>query len=237
MDIFRKLKSSIYIHAINFVVYNVLFFAIPFPKNSAVWIGYFFTLCSFAVSYWSFLWAFQKKGDLESRVYGFPVFRVGLTYLISQLIFGFMIDLLGCVIRIPNWIVLIVSVIFLAYALIGMIATDSTRDVIEKQQEDLTVQTEKLTYFHLDISRLADKAIDEEVKKEITKLAEDVRFSDPVSSEALKEIEERLEIEVERLEKMLRGSKEECLLQITSLSNMLADRNRRCKELKRRKSK
>lgn len=234
MDLFKKQKSSFAVYAILFIVYNVLYFAIPFPKHSAAWIGYCFTLCSFAVSYWLFSVAFRETETLESKVYGFPIFRVGIIYLVSQIVFGFVIDLLGYKINIPNWLVLVVSVILLAYALIGMIATDTTRTVIEKQQEEVQIQTEKITYFRLDIARLADKADDEAVKKQLSKLAEDVRFSDPVSSEPLKEIEEQLEMEAHKLENMLGGNKEQCLAQIKLLSDLLVNRNRMCKELKHR---
>lgn len=234
MNLLKKQKISLFVYGIFLVVYNVLYFAIPFPKNSATWLGYFFTLCSFVVSYWSFLMAFQKMEEPESKVYGFPVFRSGIIYLSSQLVFGFVVDLLGYKLRVPKWVVLIVSVILLAYALLEMIATDATRNVIEKQQEDVTIHTEKITYFHLEISRIADKVNEGEVKKKLLKLAEEVRFSDPVSSEKLKEIEARLEIETKKLENMVGGSEEQCLTQIKVVSDMLADRNRRCKESKNR---
>lgn len=234
MDLLKERKTSLAVYGILFVVYNVLYFAIPFPKTSAAWIAYFFTLCSFAVSYWIFSVAFQKTEGLESKVYGFPILRVGISYLAIQLVFGFVVDLLGYWIRVAGWVVVIVSVLLLAYALIGMIATDTARDVIEQQQEEVEIQTEKIKYFRLDIAGMADRAAEGEVKKKLMKLAEDVRFSDPVSSEALREIEGRLELEAMKLGDMLGGSQEDCLTQIEVLSNLLADRNRRCKALKGR---
>ncbi len=234
MDLFKERKTSLAVYGILFVVYNVLYFAIPFPKTSAAWIAYFFTLCSFAVSYWIFVVAFRGIEELESKVYGFPIFRVGVSYLAIQLIFGFVVDLLGYQLRIAAWVVVVVSVLLLAYALIGMIAADTARNVIEQQQDDVQVQTGKIKYFRLDIAGLADRAGEGEVKKQLEKLAEEIRFSDPVSSDTLKEIEGRLELEAEKLGNMLGGNQEDCLVQIELLSNLLADRNRRCKALKNR---
>lgn len=234
MNLFKERKTSLAVYGILFVVYNVLYFAIPFPKNSASWIAYFFTLCSFVVSYWIFMVAFQNTEELESKVYGFPILRVGISYLAMQLIFGFVVDLLGYQVKVAGWVVVVVSVLLLAYALIGMIATDTARNVIEQQQEEVVIQTEKIAYFQLDIAGLADRAAEVDVKEKLMKLAEDVRFSDPVSSEALQEIEGRLELEALKLENMLGSNPEDCLTQIELLSNLLADRNRRCKALKGR---
>lgn len=68
------------------------------------------------------------------------------------------------------------------------------------------------------------------VKKELEKLAESFRFSDPVSSDATEEIENTIMEKLENLKISISSSdSDENIAKITELKNLLAERNRICK--------
>ena len=115
---------------------------------------------------------------------------------------------------------------------IGVIATDSARDVIEAQDKEIKLATKQTTLFKLDVNSLLDRCKDPEVKKALGKLSESFRYSDPVSSDELKEIEEQITKELDNLGKILETDNNAALEKIAQIENMLADRNRRCKAMK-----
>ncbi len=77
---------------------------------------------------------------------------------------------------------------------------------------------------------LADQCTDSNAKKTLQKLAEDFRYSDPVSSDALKSVENELQDLVSELQIAVSSGN---LSQVTALcskiSTVLTERNRLCK--------
>ena len=79
---------------------------------------------------------------------------------------------------------------------------------------------------------IADSCKDETLKKKLNSLSEKFRYSDPVSCDELKELEERLRTEVSELEALANTDTEKAAELAEKIILHLADRNRRCKELK-----
>lgn len=227
----KKQKSALYVYIILLLLYMVLYFAIPFPKSGASYIMFFFSLVSFFVGYVVLYIAFRGTKTLQSKVYGFPVFRIGYLYLMAQLGFSALLYMIGIWAHIPEWIPTVLSVVLLCLSLVGVIVVDNTRDVIEQMEETLEVQTKPMMYFHLDVASLEMQCPDGEMKKDLQHFIENVKYSDPVSSEALTEIENELRAEVEKLRNIFTQG-EDGRDQIKRLEYLLADRNRRCKEYK-----
>lgn len=227
----KKQKSTIAVFAILSIVYNILFFTIPFPKNKTVWCGYVFTWVALAASLYAVKMAFDSGKELESKVYGYPIFRIGVIYMIAQMVVGLFFDLLGFVLAVPMWILMVISVLMLGAALIGMIATDNARDVIEQTVEKNRAQIKPMKIFKLDIACLADMTEDSSLKTGLKKLEEDFRYSDPVSNENLHEIEGQIQGEIGILKGMLvaKGDEQTILEQIQKVKNLVLERNRMCK--------
>ena len=227
-------KSLISVCIIVFVVLSVLYFAIPFPKNAASWVAYVASVISVVFGYFTANIAFKGTESLKSKVYGFPVFRIGYIYLIAQVIFTILICLINIVFLVPAWISIVISVIFLAIALIGVIGADNARDVIENIDEQTEIKTKKVTYFNLDISNVLDVCKDNELKKKINILSEKFRYSDPVSCDELVDIENKISDEIDKLKDIvIENNKESAIEKIDYITNLLADRNRKCKALKK----
>ena len=229
----KKKNSMIMIYAIIFILYNILFWVIPFPKNISSVITYIFTLAAIILSGFITDYAFKNTQTLKSKVYGFPIFRVGYIYLIAQVTFSVMVYLLNIFIKLPVWIAIVVSVIFLAMVLAGVILIDNTRDVVEEVEKKTEIQTRKMTYFRLDVAGLVDFCKDGEVKKKLAVLSEDFKYSDPVSNPELVEIEDKITKEVEELRNLIAQNDTAAMTEkIGHITILLKDRNRRCKALK-----
>lgn len=128
MNLGKKSKSVIAIYAIILVVYIIGFLIIPFNKVAASWISFAFTIIAIAASLFVFNQAFNSKETLVSKIYGYPIFRVGAVYALAQLAIGIVICTIGAFVAVPYWVALLLSIIMLGAAAIGVIITDNTRD-------------------------------------------------------------------------------------------------------------
>lgn len=227
----KKDKSILAVYAIVLVAFCVLYFVIPFPKSGAAWVMFAFTIVAIGVGYGISWYAFKNEG-LKSKIYGFPMFRIGFVYTLVQLIFGLIIMIVGSFVTVPIWIPVAVSVVIMALTGIGIIGTDNARDIITEQQVRTQESVKQMKTFRLDMQYIVDSCTDPELKKPLEKLADSFKYSDPVSSGELAGIEENLQTQVKKLAALVTTDKEAAKAQITEVSNLLADRNRRCKELK-----
>ena len=226
----KKLKSLIAVYSIFFVLYIVIFLVLPFEKIVASWISFVFTLVAIVGSFAITWYAFAKKETLMSKVYGYPVFRMGVIYLLVQLGTGIIICVLGAFLPIPYWVALLTALIYMGAAAIGVITTDNTRDLVEKTEEQERVDTKRVTLFQLNINSIVQQCENKEVKKDLEKLNEQFRYSDPVSSEATEDIEGEIKVMLEELrEATQKASTEEIQNHIRKVSNTLAERNQICK--------
>ena len=230
MNMNKKNKSIIAVYGILAFIYLIAFITIPFPKNAASWISFVFTLISFVLSLGVSLYVFGKDDEMTSKFYGFPIFKIAYMYPLVQFAVGLLICVIAAFVAVPYWVALILSLVILGVSAIGVIATDNARDIVEQTEAESERVTKATKMFNLNIASVLDLCNDAAVKKELEKLAENFRFSDPVSSDATEEIESTI---MEKLENLKLGisssSADENIAKITELKNLLAERNRICK--------
>ena len=233
MKLGKKSKSVIAIYAILLVVYIVAFLIIPFNKIAASWISFAFTIIAIAGSLLIFNFAFNAKETLVSKIYGYPIFRVGAVYALAQLVIGVVICAISAVIAVPYWVALLVSVILLGAAAIGVIITDNTRALVEEVDESVNVDTKNVTRFQIDIAGIDDVCENTEVKADLEKLNELFRFSDPVTNDETREVEESIKTMLAELKTIVAdGSTDDINALIKRITNTLNERNRICKASK-----
>ena len=233
MNLGKKSKSVIAIYAIILVVYIIGFLIIPFNKIAASWISFAFTIIAIAASLFVFNQAFNSKETLVSKIYGYPIFRVGAVYALAQLAIGIVICAIGAFVAVPYWVALLLSIIMLGAAAIGVIITDNTRDLVEHVDETVKVDTEVVTNFQIDIAGIVDCCEDSNLKSELEKLNDAFRFSDPVSNTKTKEAEDKINVLLNELKANVESNNvSEATALVKKITNALAERNRICKASK-----
>ena len=233
MNLGKKSKSVIAIYAIILVVYIIGFLIIPFNKIAASWISFAFTIIAIAASLFVFNQAFNSKETLVSKIYGYPIFRVGAVYALAQLAIGIVICAIGAFVAVPYWVALLLSIIMLGAAAIGVIITDNTRDLVEHVDETVKVDTEVVTNFQIDIASIVDCCEDSNLKSELEKLNDAFRFSDPVSNAKTKEAEDKINVLLNELKANVESNNvSEATALVKKITNALAERNRICKASK-----
>ena len=221
----KKNKGMAYaVLAIAFALFNVIAFAVPTAKTSTFWIAYVFTAIAFAsqIAIWKF--AFKGADTLKSKFLGIPLISVGITYLIIQII-AFAIFMAFPIA--PSWIAIVVCALILGISAICLIGTETAKDEINRVEEKIKVKRAFIQFLQTDIEMLAESEPDVETKSELKKLAEKVRFSDPMSHEMLGELESRISAKVEEMKTAT--DKKGLVAEVTIL---LTERNKKCKILK-----
>lgn len=233
MKLGKKSKSVIAIYAILLVVYIVAFLIIPFDKIAASWISFAFTIIAIVGSLLIFNFAFNAKETLVSKIYGYPIFKVGAVYALAQLALGVVICIIAAFVAVPYWVALLVSVILLGAAAIGVIITDNTRDLVEEVDETVKVDTKNVTRFQIDIAGIVDICENTEVKADLEKLNELFKFSDPVTNDETRKVEESIKEMLDELKNIVvDGSADDIKMLIKKITNTLNERNRICKASK-----
>jgi ABC-type transport system involved in multi-copper enzyme maturation permease subunit len=193
-----------------------------------------FTLISFVLSLGVSLYVFGKEDEMTSKFYGFPIFKIAYMYPLVQFAVGLLICIIAAFVAVPYWIALVLSLIILGASVIGVIATDNARDIVEQTEAESERVTKATKMFNLNIASVLDLCTEPSVKIELEKLAESFRFSDPVSSDATEDIESTIMEKLENLKISISSSdSDENIAKITELKNLLAERNRICKMNKR----
>lgn len=210
------------------VVYNVVVFALPFPKNGVFVISWLFTMAAMGAQIYVMRTAFLRGDGIKSKFYGFPIAKIGIIYLMIQLLLGIVSMALAAVV--PIWLPLVLFVLLAGAAAVGLISADAVREEVERQDEKIEKDVKRMRKFQALTATLAKNETNPEMKPSLEKLAESFRFSDPVSSQALKEIEDILEEDLTKLqEAMTLRKKEEILTLCRKTEKDLAERNERCR--------
>ena len=213
--------------AIIFVVYSVIAFVVPFDMTTLFWIAYIFGTIAIVYQIYVFKNSFAKGNDTKSKFYGYPIAKIGVLYLIVQLGLSFVEMILANILSIR--IAIIINIIVFAVAVLGCIATDTVRDEIVRQEFQLKKDVSNIRVLQSLSSSLIGQCSDYTLKTDLQKLADEFKYSDPVSSDYTKEIENVLSIQMEELQNsIIVGDYENSKALCAKLVNGLAERNRIC---------
>ncbi|MBQ8963883.1 MAG: hypothetical protein IJ089_08810 [Clostridia bacterium] len=223
----KNSTRSLIIIAIALVVFSVVAFAIPFAHTTAFWVAYGFGALAILFQLYIFKLSFAGDSDAKSRFYGFPIARLGVYYLVAQLVVSVVEMALAKVI--PTGVAVAINVLLLALAVVGCITVDAMRDEIIRQDGALKKNVGNMRELQSLSSALVGQCGDEALKPMLQKLADEFRYSDPVSSEKTQELEEDMKVQLGDIQQALvegdsDGAKKLC----GKLMGSLAERNRVC---------
>lgn len=210
------------------IIYNLLVFVIPFEKNSIFWLSYGFTLDAFVIAAVSLVIAFRSGKDITSKFYGFPIAKVGLIYLLVQVILCFVF--MGLSKWIPISVGVIVYAVALGFAVIGLVVTDTVRDHIQHQDIKLRNDVSVIRTAQAKLNQMVTQCNNNDVAAAVAALADELRFSDPVSAHALSEVEADLIAIIDEIQQAVVDEDSISIMQLCKkAAAILGERNRLCK--------
>lgn len=214
--------------AVLLILYHLIVFLIPFYRGGAFWSSYVFTLLSFVLAGFAGYEGFVRKPNARSRFYGFPILKIAAVYLAAQFIAGLIFMAVGK--WIPAWVTVLVYAIFMGAVVIGLISADAVVDEIHQQDQKLKKNITVMRNLQSKVLQMAAQCEDPAAKKAVQELSDAFRFSDPVSSDALADVEEDLTALVDDLQQAVVDADQESIVGLCKKSQrVLAERNRLCK--------
>lgn len=217
--------------AIALAAFNVVTFAVPITVNvnkftPSFWIGYaFITLMFIAQLVCSIL--FFKQDSKEKKFLNIPVISLSYTALLVSIIVG---AVAMAVPFVPYWVGIIIDVLIVAFYAIAIIASKAAADTIENIDNKVKTQTFFIKSLTIDAESLLSRAKSDETKAIAKKVYEVIRYSDPMSNEALSPVESQIKIKFNEFSSaVIEDNKPTAKAIGNELIILVNDRNKKCK--------
>lgn len=207
-----------------FVLISIIAFAVPSAKTTAFWVSYGFTVLAFAAQITIWKAAFKRSGSLKSKFLGFPVVHIGIVYLVVQII-AFAIFLFIPVL--PVWSAGVACSVIASTSAVCMIVSNAGRSEIERGSAKVQKKTFYIKKLQTEVETLTEAETDTATKSALAQLKEKIRYSDPMSTEQIADIEDQITVKIGELKSATNKAKI-----IAELNLLLDERNRKIKILK-----
>lgn len=230
MKLNNNTKKAAVMVAIVLVIFCVMAFVIPFPKNGLFWTGLIFGVIAILGQIPIWMIAFRGAESDRSKFYGMPIARIGVIYVAAQLILSLIAMCLSWVAVIPSWPFILVSLLMLGAAALGTIAADVTREEIVRQDVQIKRDVSNMRELQSLGRSLASRCEEPSAKAELQNLSDALRFSDPVSNDTTLESEAELKRLLDEIQNALLDDDTAGIIGLCKQAqNVLDERNRICK--------
>ena len=220
--------------AVLVVIFNVIVFAVPSDVagmdkyGGAFWSGYALIMLTFIGQLVCAKLAMNADSN-EKFFLNLPMITISYTATILSIICG-----AACMAipNVPNWAGIIVCAIILGFTAIAVIKASAAAELVEETGKKVRSQTVFIKLLTADAEALMAKAETEEAKAATKKVYEAVRFSDPMSVEALAGVESQITLKFHEFADAVTSRAEGVSKLADELAILLDERNKKCKVLK-----
>ena len=232
------MKKRFNTYAIYWVVLLALFNVIAFVSpgwsgiekyTPAFWIGYVFITVTFIGQLLCARTALKEE-NATKLFYKVSLISTSYAGLIVTFVVGGLCMLIS---NLPSWIGIIACCIVLAANVLSVIKAAVAIEEVQRIDEKVKQQTFFIKSLTVDADALTARAKSEPVKAECKKVYEAVRYSDPMSNDALASIESEITL---RFAKLSEAVAADDAIAVGELANeiiiLIGDRNKKCKLLK-----
>lgn len=233
MKLTSKGKLLAAILAIAFVAYNVILFMLcGFSGHTGVfWISWIFMIIAFAAMTFAGVILGKRGMFLRDWLFGYPIIKHSTVFIIVEFAASTVFIIFSKVVPF-GWAFAAQFLILCAYGVCA-VSCFLAKETIDGVREKVADKTSFLKLLRVDAEMLVEKCSDPALKKELQGLSETIRFSDPMSSEALFELEKDITLTVSECGKALDdGDFEEAGKLCRRANFQLSERNKKCKALK-----
>lgn len=235
-DVTMKKRFNLYIiaWAVLLALFNVIAFvsvgwAGQEKYTSSFWIGYVFITVMFVgqliCSYMAF-----KADSAKKLFYNISLIRTSYIGLIVSFVVGGLCMLIS---PLPYWVGAIVCAIVLVVNVLSVIKATASIDEIERIDTKVNTQTFFIKSLTVDADTLTASAKSEAIKAECRKVYEAIRYSDPMSNEALSSVEMEITVQFTALTEAVKANNEDSVKELANeICILVGDRNKKCRLLK-----
>lgn len=224
----KNFKYYLIVWVLLLAIFHVAVFVSPVEADGmnkfggAFWSGYIGITIAFLGQLAVSFFAFQSK-NMQKFFYKIPLIRISWTGLVLTLIFGVICMVIP---NLPNWVGIILCFAILAFNAISLVKADTAAKLVSEIDDKIKVQTLFIASLTVDAEVVMAKAKTEEEKTIAKKIYEAVRYSDPMSHDALAGLETQINLKFAAYASSFNKDMAEELL------ILLDERNKKCRMLK-----
>lgn len=227
-------KYYVIVWAVLVAIFNVIVFVTPSEIagvskfDGSFWIGYIFIMLTFATQL-GVAW-YSLKNDITKTFYRMPLLSISYGSLIAMMVVGILCMVIS---GFPGWLGIILCLLVLAFSIVSMVQAQTASSVIDDIDTKIKNKTFFIKSLTVDIDSLLARAASAEMFEELKKVYEAVRYSDPMSNDALDGVESTITIKVSELSERVGKADIEGVKELAKeIVILLNDRNKKCKLLK-----
>ena len=229
----NKFKYYVAVWVILLIIFNVITFVMPAEIaglnkfGGAFWSGYVLIMLALIGQLVCACFTLRET-KLEKVFLKFPM----ITISYSALILSFAIGSACMVIpNLPNWVGIVLCSLILGFNAIAAVKASAAADIVIETDAKVRKETSFIRTITVDAENLISQAKTDEAKNACKKVYEAFRYSDPMSSDGLTEIEEKISNSFEVFSAKVKSGKS-CTDLAEEIVNLIGDRNRKCKVMK-----
>ena len=232
----KNFKFYIIVWAILLAVYNLTVFLVKpiipgyvINYDGRFWISWGVIIATFIGQLFCAKVAFDSKNN-EKLFLNIPLITQSYTALVIATIIGSVLMLIpDC----PAWIAAIVCAVVLGFSAISVIKAKVAADIVSETDNKIKSQTFFIKSLTIDAEIMMSHAKSENIKSECKKVYEAVRYSDPMSTDALASIESQITIKFSKFSDVVASDNFDVAAEYANeLVILIGERNKKCKLLK-----
>ena len=231
----KNFKFYIIIWAILLVLYNLTVFLVRpvmpgyiINYDARFWISWGVIIATFIGQLFCAKAAFDSKNN-EKLFLNIPLITQSYTALVVATIAGSALMLIpDC----PAWIAAIVCAAVFGFGAISVIKAKAAADIVSDTDDKIKTQTLFIKSLTVDAEGLISCAKSEAVKAECKKVYEAIRYSDPMSSDALTGIESQITLKFNEFSNAVTSGTDNIETLANEVVILVGDRNKKCILLK-----
>ncbi len=227
----KRTKVYTLVWAILLVIFNIICFVTPNQVaglnkfDGAFWAGYIFITIAFIGQLVCACIALKAENN-QKLFYNIPIIRISYIGLILTLIFGGVCMIIP---NLPNWVGIIICLIILAFTAMMVVKAKATADIVERIDRKTAAQIVFVKSLTADAESLLVRAETPEAKEACKKVLDAIRYSDPVSSDALSGIETQITLKFSEFSNAVASKSDAVANLADEVVVLIGDRNKRCK--------
>ena len=226
----KKLNAKQYltvsiVYAAIFAIYNIIIMLLFDDKNNIFWTSYAFMCAAFVINISVTIFSF-KTLDVQAVFFGIPLLSFSIFYffgeLFASIVFMLFRNVVGMKLTVAVQVIfLLIFVIFAALAIL-------TRSTVVDITKNVETKVQSIKMLSVDVKLLEEQCTDKELKAELHKLAEAIRYSDPMTHDALADLDNIIKGKVSELKYHCNSNAKSEAMQICfQLASFISERNQR----------
>ncbi len=181
-----------------FLLVNAVIILVPFEKSANLIIAWAGTVLMFLIGGIVLKVAMGKRAG-KSEVYqiGKKLLTTAYLFIGIQLVFLLLVALLGKML--PFWCVLLAEIVLILLSVIFLMRRDMTRNAVQTMEKETVAKTAGIKSLRVKAEALCSSIDDPINAKALRQLADELRYTDPVSNDATSSYESRLDTLLESI--------------------------------------